>query len=384
MHHRSEQRMTLIRKLEAGNSIHMPAPRRIGKTWTIARLATDLRSAGWCAVEVDVQGMSTPDQFATDLCARIEEQISSKSRFTAHLRQRFEQLLGGDWGDKPLDALGRVNPIDFAENLVAALADGGEKTAIIIDEISYFFLALAEQDPKLAHSFAYRLRALQQRYKSVCWLITGSIGLDTIARRYGLEGAFVDFETFSLEPFTKAEARSYLRDPALQQQLNHPFDASDADLDAMFDDLGWLAPFYLKLVANEVRPSIPGTGNQPGKATKADFDVAFERLLQPNRRSEFAVWREHVDKNLPAADSAVAKRLLDFLSQSPDGEIEATLLSHMSSSSQGPTLESGATRRQVRDILAILINDGLLMKTEQRFRFLSGLVRRYWQEYEAE
>jgi hypothetical protein len=218
----------------------------------------------------------------------------------------------------------------------------------------------------------------------VRWLITGSIGLDTIARRYSLEGAFVDFETFPLEPFTKAEARSYLRDKAVQQQLNHPFDASDADFDAMFDDLGWLAPFYLKLVANEVRPQIPGTGDQPGRATKADFDTALERLLQPNRRSEFAVWREHVDKNLPASDSAVAKRLLDVLSQHPDGETEATLLTHAASPSQGATLQSSATPRQVRDILAMLINDGLLMKTEQRFRFHSGLVRRYWKEYEAE
>jgi hypothetical protein len=384
MHDRSEQRRQLARKLEAGVSIHMPAPRRIGKTWTIGRLAADLRSAGWRAVEVDVQGMSTPKQFAADLCARIEEQIPSRNRFTAHVLQRFERLLGGDWGDKPLDALGRVDPIDFAETLIAALADAGEKTAIIIDEISYFFLELAQEDPKAAHTFAYQLRALQQRYKSVRWLITGSIGLDTIAHRYGLEGAFVDFETFPLEPFTKAEARSYLRDPAVQQQLNHPFDASDADFDAMFDDIGWLAPFYLKLVANEVRPSIPGTGNQLGRATKPDFDAAFERLLQPNRKSEFAVWREHVDKNLPAPDRAVAKSLLNFLSQRPGGEIEATLLSQASSPSQGPTMEAGTTRRQVRDILAMLTNDGLLMKTEQRFRFRSGLVQRYWQEYEAE
>lgn len=381
MHDRLEQRRQLARKLEAGVSIHMPAPRRIGKTWIVSRLAADLRSAGWRTVEVDVQGISTPKKFAAELCARIEEQITAKSRFTAHVLQRFERLLGGNWGDKPLDALGQVDPIDFAETLIAALAD--EKTVIIIDEISYFFLALAEEDPKAAHSFAYQLRALQQRYKSVRWLITGSIGLDTIARRYGLQGAFVDFETFPLEAFTKAEARSYLRDPAVQHQLNHPFDATDADFDAMFVDLGWLAPFYLKLVANEVRPSTPGSGDRLGQATKADFDAAFQRLLQPNRKSEFAVWREHVDKNLPAADSDVAKRLLDFLSQHPDGEIEATLVSKVSSMSHDRTLDEGTTRRQVRDILAMLINDGLLMKMEKRFRFLSGMVRRYWQEYEA-
>jgi len=377
MHHRPNELRQLKRKLESGISIHMPAPRRIGKTWTIARLATDLHQAGWQAIELDVQGMTTPQQFAAELCSRIEEQTAATSRVKAHIMQRFENLLGGGWGDKPLDALGRVDPIQFAETLIDSLNKSDNNTVIIIDEISYFFLALAEKDAKEAHAFAYQLRALQQRYKNVRWLITGSIGLDTIARRYDLQGAFVDFETFVLSPFTPEEARSYLRDPTIQQQLNHPFEASDVDLDAMFTELGWLAPFYLKLVANEVRPSVLADG-VVRQATKADFDAAFERLLQPNRRAEFAVWREHVRKNLPAPDRAIALHLLGFLSQYPLGEKEDTLLA------QTVIAEQGVTKQQMRDVLFMLINDGLLCKSDDRFRFRSGLVRRYWHEYEVE
>jgi len=375
-HHRSGERATLKRKLDAGVNIHMPAPRRIGKTWTIGRLAGDLRSAGWLAVEVDVQGMSTPHQFAADLCARIEEQIDAKKRVMAHLVKRLDGLLGGGWGDKPLEALGRVDPVQFAETLVDALSQSEKNTVIIIDEISYFFLALAETDAKAAHQFAYQLRALQLRYKKVRWLITGSIGLDTIARRYNLQGAFVDFETFPLESFTPEQARSYLRDPAVQEQLTHPFTASDEDFEAMFADLGWLAPFYLKLVANEVRPSLQGA-NGPGQATKADFDAAFDRLLQPHRRAEFAVWPEHVRKNLPAADRAVAEHVLAALSRHPEGETEDTLIAHTVSA------EPGAGQRQIREVLSILVTDGLLMRSGQRFKFRSGLVRRYWLDYEA-
>ena len=377
MHNRFGERQTLKRKLEFGVSIHMPAPRRIGKTWTIGKLATDLRQAGWLAIEVDVQGMSTPRQFAANLCTRIEEQTATITRIKAHLMQRLNNLLGGGWGDKLLDALGRVNPIEFAEILIASLNESDKNTVIIVDEISYFVLALAESDAKEAHAFVYQLRALQLRYRNVRWLITGSIGLDTIARRYDLQGAFADFETIFLLPFTREEARSYLRDPAIQHPLNHPFQATDADLDAMFTDLGWLAPHYLKLVANEVRPSVPGDG-EVWYATKSDFDAAFEQLLQPNRQPEFAVWREHVRKNLPAVDRAVASHLLGFLSRQPLGEVEDTLLAHTAQA------EPSVTKRQMRDVLSMLINDGLLLKSDGRFRFRSGLVRRYWQEYEVE
>jgi hypothetical protein len=378
MHGRERERETLKRKLETGLSIHMPAPRRIGKTWTMGRVATDLRAAGWLVVEVDVEGMGTPEKFARDLCMRIEGVTSIKQRFKAHATQRLNNLLGGSWGDKPIDALGRVDPIEFAETLIAALNDSGDKIAIIIDEISYFFLALAEADPKQANAFAYRLRGIQQRYRNVRWLITGSIGLHTIARRYGLEGAFVDFETFVLEPFTRAEARSFMRDPSIQQQFNHIFDATDADFDAAFERLGWLAPYYLKLVANEVRPTGVSDGEAPTIATRADFDAAFDKLLQPNRKSEFAVWREHISKNLPAADRAVAYQTLNALCRSPAGETEDTLVAHLSQK------HGAVERRQLRELLEMLVTDGLIVKSGPRYAFRSGLVRSYWQEYEAE
>lgn len=378
MHNRKRERALLRRKLEAGVSIHMPAPRRIGKTWTIGRLAGDLRADGWHVIEVDVEGMRTPQAFARDLCQRIEAQSSLRDQFRTHAMQRLRNLLSGNCGNTPLEALSRINPIEFAETLIAALDDGGHNTAVFIDEVAYFFLALAEDDQKGAHAFAYQVRALQQRYKKVRWLITGSIGLDTIARRYGLEGAFVDFETFVLEPFTPDEARSYMRDPTVQQQFTHVFDASDPDFDSLFAELGWLAPYYLKLVANEVRPSLPRHGTNLPKATAEDFQSAMDKLLQPNRRSNFAVWREHVDKNLPTPDRAIAKRLLDRLSEDTNGETADTLLAHIQQS------HAGATKRGVREILGMLCNDGLLATVEGRFAFRSGLVRRHWREYEAE
>ena len=378
MHNRLDERALLKRKLEQGISIHMPAPRRIGKTWTVNRLATDLRAAGWVAVEVDVEGIRTPDKFARELCVRIEEQRSVRERLTEKLRHRFGNLLDGLRGNTPLEALSKVNPIEFAETLISSLHDSGEKAAILIDEIAYFFLALAETDVKDANAFAYQLRALQQRYKNVRWLLTGSIGLNTIARRYGLEGAFVDFETYVLEPFTLEQALSFMRDVKIQQQFNHLFDASDADFFEMFRDLGWLAPYYLKMIANEVRPSTKGSDGLSPVATADDFKAAFEKLLQPNRRSEFAVWPEHIRKNLPKDDRDIALHLLNLLSHPAEGENADTLLAGVQQR------QGGVTNRQVKDVLAMLSNDGLITLANERYAFRSGLVRRFWKEYEAE
>lgn len=110
-------------------------------------------------------------------------------------------------------------------------------------------------------------------------------------------------------------------------------------------------------------------------ASQQDFDDAFEVLLQPNRGSEFAVWREHINKNLPVSESRLASEVLSRLCRDTDGETVDTLLA-------GLGMDAGGLGR-LRDSLAILVNDGLLSKVGDRYRFRSGLVRRYWKEYEA-
>jgi uncharacterized protein len=100
-------------------------------------------------------------------------------------------------------------------------------------------------------------------------------------------------------------------------------------------------------------------------------------LLQPNRQSEFAVWHEHISKNLPDADRALAEKMLNALSTTTEGETEDTMLA------QAVQIQGSASKRQVRDILDMLLNDGLLAKNDNRYAFRSGLVRRYWREYRA-
>ncbi|MGB0696001.1 MAG: AAA family ATPase [Rhodospirillaceae bacterium] len=376
MHKREKERALLKRKLEAGVNIHMPAPRRIGKTWLLKRLAEDLPKNQWHVIDFDVQGMSSPKEFAKKLCQRIQNHSSIAQKFWANVKQRLNTLSNGASVTDPKEALGQLDPIEFCETLVASLDAQEGRTAILIDEIAYFFLKLAEQNPEEAYSFAYKLRSLQLGYTSVQWVMTGSIGLDVIARRFDLEGAFVDFEIFVLEPFTPDEARSFLRDPIFYNQMTAPFDADDDDFNWLFEQLGWLAPYYLKSVANAVRPSTLGQDNKP-KATRGDLEKAYDALLQSNRTSEFAVYPEHIDKNLRPEDRFIARHCLDTPSAHPGGEREETIIASITGR------HSDKTRRNVKDVLNILANDGLLIRQGDRWKFLSGLIRGYWQRHEA-
>ncbi|MBU2865493.1 AAA family ATPase [Pacificibacter marinus] len=373
MHGRENERDILKRKLKAGHNIHMPAPRRIGKTWTINRLAEDMRKENWLIVEMDVQGMSAPDKFARRLCQKIQGQLPTTSGLHAAFKNRLDALIGGEWGTNPINAIGQVDPVAFLDALLETLGKEGKQSAIFVDEIAYFVLGFAEKNENGAKDFFYELRNLQAEYSNVRWLFTGSIGLNFVAERFGLGGAFVDLTTFILEPFDETEAGSFLRDPATQMGFNHQFHASDQDLKVLFEELGWLAPYYLKLVGNEVRPSGPEHGGML-TAKQEDLRAAMEKLLEPTRKSDFAVWREHIDKNLPQTDRDLARGVLGRVSAAADGETLDTLQAAM----------APAKPKAVRDILDILQSDGLTDLTEGRYRFRSGLIRRYWQQYEVD
>ena len=91
---------------------------------------------------------------------------------------------------------------------------------------------------------------------------------------------------------------------------------------------------------------------------------------------------EHLGKNFKAAEAAFMRRVLDVCSRAAGGEQLDTILARMG---QPPTV---VKRKALRDATNILVADGYLMAEPDgdriRYRFRSGLLRRYWQRYLAE
>jgi hypothetical protein len=244
----------------------------------------------------------------------------------------------------------------------------------MIDEFSLFIWKHAKQDPDGTRALLYHLRRLQQRFNNVSWLFTGSIGLDVVARRLGLEGALLGFDSFPLVPFTDEEAHSFLAEQSAEKLINEPFDFQEDAFEYLVRELGWLSPYYLSHIARCVKlPPSPAPGIW-AIATQADGARAFDALLSPSYRTYFAPWKEHVEKNFLPKETKRLTAILTKCCESADGEREDTLLGHLNSS------PGGVSRRTLKDFL---ICDGYLVKDGERWRFRSGLLLRYWLEYIA-
>ena len=382
MFNRPDERSELRFHADQGRSILMLAPRRIGKTWLIDRFAADLRQHGWLAVRCDVQDISTETDFLRHICLKIEEQGDLLNRAGGRAKQIVHQLFSKDHSHGWRTTLGQTDWKSFSETLVRGLSEQDQPTMILIDELALFVAAMLKKNIQAAREFLYGLRALQQAYPKVRWLFTGSIGLDTIARRGDIAGALVNLHLFKLEPFSVLAAQAFLTHLCETGQVRHPF-VLDADALAAFaEGLGWLAPFYVEKLALLIRPT--GRNDARGRqiATVQDVAAAFDAILTRDHRNYFVTWEEHLGKNFKITDAALMRRILNVCCRQPAGEQFDTLLARLGQPS------TPAKRKILRDGLNILLTDGYLQEIPDgdvfRYSFFSGLLRRYWQRYMAD
>jgi hypothetical protein len=204
--------------------------------------------------------------------------------------------------------------------------------------------------------------------------LTGSIGLDVVARRANVAGALIGLEIFPLEPFSKVEACAYLNDLCQNGKVRWPFALDGAGFEHLANQLGWLSPYYLKLISDRIQPSgekIRGLS----LATIADIDRAFDQLLMPVYRGHFTAWEEHLKKNFPKVEADILHAILESCCSQPEGETVATMQARLVE--KYPVL----TPRVLMESLSSLANDGFLSEIGDRWCFRSGLLRRYWVKY---
>jgi hypothetical protein len=370
MHNRKNERRELRKMLLNGASLQMFAPRRIGKTWIMLELAKDFRAEGWTVVLLDVEGMRSEDEFLRALSREIEGAGNVGANIRTNLLYRLKSMITDGWTGSPWQAVGKIDFNAFSEALIAELNQSGGDSVIMVDEIALFVAQIIDRDLPAANAFLYQLRRLRQKYTKVRWLFTGSIGLDVVARRGNLLGALVDLKPFVLAPFDEAAARSYLADLSKRDLVPTPFTLDDAAFAHLKTELGWLAPFYLQSIADRIRPTGPN-----GAATVADVEAAFGEMLRPEFRTLFAPFEEHIEKNFPKAESRRLAAILDALCEQAAGETADTLMANLQASE--PEIDA----QGLANALTALSNAGLAESVNERWRFRSGLVRRYWRRY---
>ncbi len=366
----------IFRRFDAGKNLLMPGPRRLGKTFVLQRLEERAGKHGYVAVSVDVSHCRDERAFFAKLCQAIEHKRGQGDSLLKSLQLRLKQVFHGastspdSWWQAALN----LDWETFAEHLITTLAeDPDHRWAILIDELPVFLLHLEDTPNGLAQvkGIAYRLREFRERLPRLRWLMTGSIGLEPLARRGEYLGAFNNLEPFELLPLSSQAACALLKDWAQTGLFEHRQQISDHEAEAIVAASGWLSAYYLEAFGKQLH------GNPAADAGTALERVAEarKRLLQPTNRNYFETWPEHIRKNFAEPIRGRLFALLAYLADFENGLSTDGLLPALN--------EAALPRRDLLRLLNTLEEDGFIVRDldADRHRFRMELLRLWWQRF---
>ena len=378
---RNEEVREILQLFNAGKDVAMAGPRRLGKTFVLDRLVEAASHHGWTAVKIDVAGCGSRREFLRAMCGRIGGQRSGSAQAVTLVQQRLGQILeprteaSGEWY-QPLISLDHET---YLERLVGCLNEDSERCwALLIDELPIFLKTLHDQGQdgvKEARAFMNLTSRLREAHTRVRWMVTGSIGLEPLARAGNYMGVLAKYQAFTLAPLTEGQAVDFVKDLADAGRLPRRKALSDAEARALVNAVGWRAAYYLDALAMKLPGGTPD--DDPARAETL-VEQAVRQLLQPGDGAAFGVWEEHLHKHYADSERRLAFSLLQVLATGPAALPFDTLLASIGS--------PDTTRDHLRRLLSRLHVEGFvgiadLDSDNPTVTFLNPLLRRWWKRF---
>lgn len=377
-----EREVRAFRELLDTDDILLLGPRRIGKTSLARRLMADLRAEGWTAIEVNVASCPDEGAFIDKLADAVKTVAGSWTgalvdRATALLdRVKTVRLPGGGGFDL---AARQESWEAVASDALALLAAQPGRTLVYIDELPIFLFNMMRFDPKAGEARVRRFldwfrndaRGASRGAGGLHWLVSGSVGLDTLVQNYGMADTINSLRHKALEPFSEAEALALL--DALARAHRLPFTAEDGR--RLVAAIGWPQPYYLQLVFQTIR-----SRHRDGQPAGGLIDDAVDALVRPGEDNDFQHWEGRLKLQLSADDAALATALLTLACREQRGATATALLAE--TQRRYPSLAEDRQTHEFCRLRDILIRDAYWVPDDgsgaRRYRFPLEPLRRWW------
>ncbi len=384
---REREQAAILERVRDGNHLLVLAPRQMGKTSLLYRLLVVGRDAGLTPAYASVGDSRDENDFLGKLvvaCLRTRE-LAAAEAFRRLNRGPFEGLFGLFREvvdtltlEKFTLKLREMHPDQsdsLAREVARALRSLPGTWMLMLDEVSVFVMHLWRLDPtgQRARNFLTWFRELRQGGPDgypVRWVLAGSIGLDTVARRLRAAATINDLMPFLLGPFSPPVADRLLQELGARYEL----DLSPPVRQRCLERLGWLNPYAVQALFAALRARCEDERVVP---TADTVDAAFEDLLGHAYRSYFDHWYQRLTEELGAPDDGYARRLLTVAARDSQGVTRSTLDQDLA------TLVSDPDRRAelLSWLLDVLVTDSYLVEVgagPSRWQFQSPMLREYW------
>lgn len=343
-------------------SVALLAPRRIGKTSVLTKLAAE-----------------PPAEF--EVVRRNLEGIESTAELVQVLFEDVEQLLGR-WRCKAKRALSLLDSLAIETTLIKVQLQGpqwkrllerlfedleelfaGQDRLLVLmwDEVTLFIDDLLRRGhARDAMALLDSLRAARQRHMHLRMVLTGSIGFDEILRqlqrKHGYRNRPLNDVAKRFVPLLDSSGSEQL----IRGLLRHGGKPQHPDLVTTMVQRCEGHPFVIQLLADQLL-RLP-------EPQAEDVDPHLRRLLSPpGDPLDLNHYIERIDRQFEGR-ADLARAVLDALARTADGMTREQLLTSMQAHERELTL---SVVRQLED-------DFYLRREQGKSRFMLELLREFW------
>lgn len=330
------------------------------------RLIEEKKNQGWKCVYIDLEETTTEDGFLNlvieAFCKNgIWKQVAEgMSKGLASVLESIEKI---SLGPVQFNFAKKEDQEDLYKNL-KELIRHDEDTFIVVDELTLFLTILNKGEDGVENvAFILNwLRSLRQVSRTkVRWLFCGSVGLRNFTSAMNLGYTVNDLTEFSLDELSRDEAAGLLTELCKSENI----EMSDELVEYTLNKLYWNIPYFIQIIFSNLAE------DYEGKITQEDIDAAYRKLCSENYLS---TWSERLveygEYELPA------RQILKLLATLPEGIEREGMLNNLMTGQDASKIES--VDYTLSKVLAMLENDGYIMKKDALRMFRSPLLRDYW------
>ena len=390
--HAREADKARLREILDNDDILLLGPRRIGKTSMARAVMAMVRAEGWHAIEINVASCQDERGFLDKLSSALKPELASLAdkakgafgdAFEA-IGKRIKSVKVSIPGAGALDVgLGTSDTEDWtqvASDVLRLIGRAEQRWLIYIDELPILLFNIIRNDPKngvqrvrrFLDWFRNDVRAMPE-VRTVRWLVSGSVGLDTLVQQHGMADTINSLKHEGLEAFSEDVAVAMLDRLA----TTYTVALSNDDARKIVAAVLWPQPYYLQLAFHHLRSLIKAS---PTTEATILIEQAIEKLVQPGGDNDFHHWESRLTIQLSAADAGHSLALLSLAAQAPAGARPENLLAELQGRMPNATPEEA--RRAFITLRDILQRDAYWWPDEssgtKRYRFRLEPLRRWW------
>lgn len=371
------------------DDILLLGPRRIGKTSIARAVMAQVLGDGWQALEISVAACPDERAFLEKLDAELTPKLAS-------LGSKINSAVTGAIGT----AVNRIKSIKVAGTVGLELNSGAteddwtqvgtevlrligqteQRWLIYVDELPIMLFNIIRNDPttgvqrvrRFLDWFRNDVRA-QPGAQMVRWLISGSVGLDTLVQQHGMADTINSLNHQSLAAFTDKVAIDLL------SQLARSYDIAltTADMRTIIEAIQWPQPYYVQKAFSHLRALLVAT---PESSPSTLVTKAIDCMLEPGADNDFHHWETRLKQQLSPSVAAHALALLRSAAKNSIGEQPEILVDVLAGRMQNAEREE--VESMFKDLRDILLRDAYWWADEssgvKRYRFRLEPLRRWW------